>query len=177
MKCFLKEGSCEPASGKDNSLPDCCEGVGVLLSEGGNTSAYLATERYRSMSIHPSACHSQNRLVPVRVSDNGTTENVFLHPVSVGSYSSLYFLNEGLSNTILSTISFSLSAILSPYNLRICCGTRLVVMNEKPRFSYLLASRSVSGLCMLPNSCTSTGYMPMSSMPSISISHSRRNSV
>jgi hypothetical protein len=65
VKRFLKEGSCEPASGKNNSLPDCCEGVGVLLSEDGNTSAYLATERYRSMSIHPSACHSQNRLVPV----------------------------------------------------------------------------------------------------------------
>ena len=65
VKRFLKEGWCEPASGKDNSLSDCCEGVGVLLSVGGNTSAYLATERYRSMLIHLSACHSQNRLVPV----------------------------------------------------------------------------------------------------------------
>ena len=46
-----------------------------------------------------------------------------------------HFLNEGLSNTILSTISFSLSAIRSPYSLRICCGTRLVVMNVNPRFS------------------------------------------
>ena len=46
-----------------------------------------------------------------------------------------HFLNEGLSNTILSTISFSLSAMRSPYSLRICCGTRLVVMNVKPRFS------------------------------------------
>lgn len=42
----------------DNSLPDCCEGVGVLLSVGGNTSAYLATERYRSTPNKPSACHS-----------------------------------------------------------------------------------------------------------------------
>ncbi len=66
MKRFLKEGSCEPASGTDNSLPDCCEGVGVLLSEGGNTSAYLATERYRSMPFHLSACHCQNRLVPAK---------------------------------------------------------------------------------------------------------------
>ncbi len=65
VKRFLKEGWCEPASGKDNSLPDCCEGVGVIPSEGGNTSAYLATERYRSMPFHTSACHSQNRLVPV----------------------------------------------------------------------------------------------------------------
>lgn len=65
VKRFLKEGSCEPASGKDNSLPDCCEGVVVLLSEDGNTSAYLATERYRSMPFNPSVCHSKNRLVPV----------------------------------------------------------------------------------------------------------------
>ena len=65
VKRFLKEGWCEPASGKDNSLPDCCEGVGVIPSEGGNTSAYLETERYRSMSFYPSDCHSQNRLVPV----------------------------------------------------------------------------------------------------------------
>ena len=65
VKRFLKEGWCEPASGKDNSLPDCCEGVGVLLSEGCNTPAYLATERYRSMPFHTSACHSQNRMVPV----------------------------------------------------------------------------------------------------------------
>ena len=65
VKRFLKEGSCEPASGKDNSLPDCCEGVGVIPSEDGNTSAYLATERYRSMPFNPSVCHSKNRLVPV----------------------------------------------------------------------------------------------------------------
>lgn len=65
VKRFLKEGSCEPASGADNSLPDCCEGVGVLLSEGCNTPAYLATERYRSMPFHTSACHSQYGLVPV----------------------------------------------------------------------------------------------------------------
>jgi hypothetical protein len=65
VKRFLKEGWCEPASGTDNSLPDCCEGVGVLLSEGGNTPAYLATERYRSMPNLPSVCHCQNRLVPV----------------------------------------------------------------------------------------------------------------
>lgn len=65
VKRFLKEGWCEPASGKDNSLPDCCEGVGVLPSAGGNTSAYLATERYRSMPFNPSVCHSKNRLVPV----------------------------------------------------------------------------------------------------------------
>ena len=65
VKRFLKEGSCEPASDADNSLPNCCEGVGVIPSEGGNTPAYLETERYRSMPFHPSACHSQNRLVPV----------------------------------------------------------------------------------------------------------------
>ena len=60
-----KEGSCEPASGKDNGLSSRCEGIGVLLSVGGNTSAYLATERYRSMPFHTSACHSQYGLVPV----------------------------------------------------------------------------------------------------------------
>lgn len=49
VKHLLQKGWCEPASGKENSLPDCCEGVGVLPSEGGNTSAYLETERYRSM--------------------------------------------------------------------------------------------------------------------------------
>ena len=65
VKHLLQKGWCEPASGKENSLPDCCEGVGVLPSEGGNTSAYLETERYRSMPFHTSACHSQNRLVPV----------------------------------------------------------------------------------------------------------------
>ena len=65
VKHLLQKGWCEPASGKENSLPDCCEGVGVLPSEGGNTSAYLETERYRSMPFHLSACHSQNRLVPV----------------------------------------------------------------------------------------------------------------
>lgn len=77
VKRFLKEGWCEPASGKDNSLPDCSEGVGVLLSEGCNTSAYLATERYRSMPFHPSACHSQYRLVPVEMPDKGTTGVLF----------------------------------------------------------------------------------------------------
>ncbi|MEQ2512920.1 hypothetical protein [Barnesiella intestinihominis] len=65
VKRFLKEGWCEPASGKYNGLSSRCEGVGVIPSEGGNTPAYLATERYRSMPFHPSACHSQNRLVPV----------------------------------------------------------------------------------------------------------------
>ena len=65
VKRFLKEGWCEPASGKDNGLSSRCEGVGVLPSAGGNTSAYLETERYRSMPFHTSACHSQNRLVPV----------------------------------------------------------------------------------------------------------------
>ena len=38
-------------------------GVGVLLSEGGNTSAYLATERYRSMSFQPSACQCPTKLL------------------------------------------------------------------------------------------------------------------
>ena len=65
VKHLLQKGWCEPASGKENSLPDCCEGVGVLPSEGGNTSAYLETERYRSMPFQPSACHNPNRLVPV----------------------------------------------------------------------------------------------------------------
>lgn len=65
VKRFQKEGWCEPASGTDNSLPDCCEGVGVIPSEDGNTSAYLETECYRSMPFQPFACHSQNRLVPV----------------------------------------------------------------------------------------------------------------
>ena len=41
VKHLLQKGWCGPASGKENSLPDCCEGVGVLPSEGGNTSAYL----------------------------------------------------------------------------------------------------------------------------------------
>lgn len=59
VKHLLQKGWCEPASGKENSLPDCCEGVGVLPSEGGNTSAYLETERYRSMPFQLSACHSQ----------------------------------------------------------------------------------------------------------------------
>ena len=48
----------------------------VIPSEGGNTSAYLATERYRSMPIQPSACHSQYRLVPVEMPDKGTTGGV-----------------------------------------------------------------------------------------------------
>lgn len=65
VKRFLKEGWCEPASGKYNGLSSRCEGVGVIPSEGGNTPAYLETERYRSMPIHLSACHSRNRLVPV----------------------------------------------------------------------------------------------------------------
>lgn len=45
VKRFLEEGWCEPASGKYNGLSSRCEGVGVIPSEGGNTSAYLATER------------------------------------------------------------------------------------------------------------------------------------
>ncbi|MCD8270537.1 MAG: hypothetical protein LUD46_20235 [Parabacteroides sp.] len=45
MKRYLKEGSCEPASGWDNGLADRCESVGVISSEGGNTPAYLATQR------------------------------------------------------------------------------------------------------------------------------------
>ena len=45
VKRYLQKGWCEPASGKNNGLSDRCESVGVLLSEGGNTSAYLETER------------------------------------------------------------------------------------------------------------------------------------
>lgn len=87
VKRFLKEGWCEPASGKDNSLPDCCEGVGVIPSEGGNTPAYLETERYRSMPIHPSACHCPTKLLQGKVPENETTESGSLHPVAVGSAS------------------------------------------------------------------------------------------
>ena len=45
VKRYLQKGWCEPASGKNNGLSNRCESVGVLLSEGGNTSAYLETER------------------------------------------------------------------------------------------------------------------------------------
>ena len=45
VKRYLQKGWCEPASGRDNEISDRCESVGVLLSVGGNTSAYLATER------------------------------------------------------------------------------------------------------------------------------------
>lgn len=45
VKHLLQKGWCEPASGKDNGLPDRCESVVVIPSEGGNTSAYLATQR------------------------------------------------------------------------------------------------------------------------------------
>lgn len=45
VKRYLQRGWCEPASGKNNSLKGCCESAGVLLSEGGNTPAYLATQR------------------------------------------------------------------------------------------------------------------------------------
>ena len=48
---------CEPASGWDNGLPNRCESVVVIPSRGGNTSAYLVTQRYRSMPFHPSVCH------------------------------------------------------------------------------------------------------------------------
>lgn len=62
---------------------------------------------------------------------------VYLAVIIVATILSIlfHFLYEGLSNTILSTISFSLSAMRSPYSLRICCGTRLVLMNVKLRFS------------------------------------------
>ena len=94
VKHLLQKGWCEPASGKENSLPDCCEGVGVLPSEGGNTPAYLATERYRSMSNRPSVCHCQNRLVSAKCRRMEQRKSVSLHPVAVssasdGSYSSL----------------------------------------------------------------------------------------
>ena len=77
VKHLLQKGWCEPASGKENSLLDCCEGVGVLPSEGGNTSAYLETERYRSMPFQLSACHSQ-KAGASKMSENGTTESVCL---------------------------------------------------------------------------------------------------
>ncbi|WP_258322747.1 hypothetical protein [Bacteroides sp. ET336] len=48
----------------------------VIPSGGGNTSAYLATERYCSMPFQPSACHNQYRLVPVEMPENGTTGGV-----------------------------------------------------------------------------------------------------
>lgn len=43
VKRYLKEESCEPASGWDNDLSGRCESVGVIPSEGGNTPAYLET--------------------------------------------------------------------------------------------------------------------------------------
>lgn len=61
VKRYLQKGWYEPASGKNNGLSDRCESVGVLLSEGGNTSAYLATQRYRSMPLLPSVCHFLHR--------------------------------------------------------------------------------------------------------------------
>ena len=89
----VSEDGCLTVS-EDNGLSSRCEGVGVLLSVGGNTSAYLATERYRSMSIQPSACHSQYGLVPVGVPGIGTTVSSISHcavvgSASDGSYSSL----------------------------------------------------------------------------------------
>lgn len=57
VKLCLKKGRCEPASGWDNDLSGSCESVVVIPSEGGNTSAYLVTQRYRSMPLHPCVCH------------------------------------------------------------------------------------------------------------------------
>ena len=110
VKRYLQKGWCEPASGKDNGISGRCESVVVIPSEGGNTSAYLATERYRSMPIQPSACHSQYRLVPVGVPENGTTESVCLYytvfgSASDGSYSSLCSWMDGAAMRPFSAIS------------------------------------------------------------------------
>lgn len=57
VKRSLKKGRCEPASSWDNDLSGRCESVVVIPSEGGNTSAYLVTQRYRSLPLLPSVCH------------------------------------------------------------------------------------------------------------------------
>ena len=109
VKHLLQKGWCEPASGKENSLPDCCEGVGVLPSEGGNTSAYLETERYRSMPFQLSACHRQKGWCELNVGEWNNGKRLFaLYRCllgSDGSYSSLCSWVKGFDVIPPSTVS------------------------------------------------------------------------
>lgn len=105
VKHLLQKGWCEPASGKENSLPDCCEGVGVLLSEGGNTSAYLATERYRSTPFLPYVCHWINKphQTVCRLGNNGKAGNLLVSPfaaIQSGTIHSLCLWMNGLETTL-----------------------------------------------------------------------------